>query len=167
MTALWARGRLAFKTLHWLAAILLLTLVASPAFADEAIAVDLDQARIIKLPERAATLVIGDPLIADISIQPGGLAIITGKGYGATNVVALDRSGAVLLERNVVVKGPPDRVVFVYRGIARNTYSCTPECSPRITLGDDTDYFDKTLAQAGSRTTQALSAGAGAGPGGH
>jgi hypothetical protein len=166
MTALWARGRFAFRTLHWFAAILLVTLAVSPAFAAEAIQVELDQARIIKLPERAATLVIGDPLIADISIQPGGLAIITGKGYGATNVVVLDRTGAVLLERNVEVKGPPDHVVFVYRGIARNTYSCTPECAPRITLGDDTDFFDKNLAQAGSRTTQALAAGAGGG-GGH
>ena len=84
---------------------------------------------------------IGDPLIADISIQPGGIAIITGKGYGATNVVVMDRGGAVLMERTVEVKGPPDRLVYVYRGVARNTYSCTPECAPRITLGDDSDYL--------------------------
>ena len=30
---------------------------------------------------------IGNPLIADLSIQPGGLAVITGKGYGATNFI--------------------------------------------------------------------------------
>ena len=53
-------------------------------------------------------MVIGDPLIADVSLQPGGLAVITGKGYGATNVVVLDKTGAVLMERNVEVKGPPD-----------------------------------------------------------
>ena len=55
--------------------------------------------RIIKLPERASTVVIGDPLIADMSMQPGGLAVITGKGYGETNVVVLDKTGAVLMER--------------------------------------------------------------------
>jgi Flp pilus assembly secretin CpaC len=163
MTALCARGRLAFWTLHGLAAFAVLTLVASHAMADEQIAVLLDQARIIKLPERAATMVIGDPLIADVSLQPGGLAVITGKAYGATNIVVLDRTGAVLTEQNVVVKGPPDRLVYVYRGVARNTYSCTPECAPRITLGDDNDYFDKTLAQASSRNTQALAAGSSAG----
>ncbi len=65
------------------------------------------------------------------------------------------------MERNVEVEGPPDRVVYVYRGAVRNTYSCTPECAPRVTLGDDFDYFDKNLAQAGSRSSQALAAGAG------
>jgi hypothetical protein len=134
--------------------------VASQAVAEEPIVVKLDQARIMKLPERAATVVIGDPLIADLSIQPGGLAIVTGKGYGATNIVVMDHSGAVLMEKTVEVAGPPDRLVVVYRGVTRNTYSCTPECAPRITLGDDNDFFDKTLAQSSSRNTQALAAGA-------
>jgi Flp pilus assembly secretin CpaC len=167
MTALSAPGLMALRTLHALAAVLAvvgsLVLLAAPAVADATLPVLLDQARIIKLPERAATLVIGDPLIADVSLQPGGLAVITGKGYGATNVVVLDKTGAVLMERNVEVKGPPDRVVYVYRGVSRNTYSCTPECAPRVTLGDDFDYFDKNLAQAGSRSSQALAAGAGGG----
>lgn len=161
MTALCVRGRAGLMALHWLwAALLLAAVVSSQAVADETIAVRLDQARIMKLPERAATVVIGDPLIADLSLQPGGIAILTGKGYGATNIVVMDHSGAVLSEKVVEVKGPPDRIVVVYRGAARNTYSCTPECAPRITLGDESDYFDKTLAQAGSRNTQALAAGA-------
>jgi len=160
-----AAARTLQRTLHKFAAVVVvlapLALFAAPAVADEALPVLLDQARIIKLPERAATVVIGDPLIADVSLQPGGLAVITGKSYGATNVVVLDKTGAVLMERNVEVKGPPDRVVYVYRGVARNTYSCTPECAPRVTLGDDFDFFDKNLAQAGNRSSQALAAGAG------
>jgi Flp pilus assembly secretin CpaC len=126
----------------------------------EPIAVNLDQAKIIKVPERAATVVIGDPLIADLSVQPGGIAVITGKGYGATNVIVMDSTGAVLMEKSIEVKGPRDPIVVVYRGVSRNTYSCTPECSPRITLGDDTDYFTKTLADTASRNTQAMSAAA-------
>jgi Pilus formation protein N terminal region len=164
MTALCVRGRAGLLALHWLwAAMLLPAAVASPAIADEPITVRIDQARILKLPERAATVVIGNPLIADLSIQPGGLAIVTGKGYGATNVLVMDRSGAVLAEHVIAVKGPPDRIVVVYRGVARNTYSCTPECAPRITLGDDNDYFDKTLNQAATRNSQALAAGASTG----
>jgi hypothetical protein len=60
----------------------------------------------------------------------------------------------------------------VYRGPTRQTYSCTPDCSPRITLGDtakddfdketqlNNDYFAKTLGQTGARNTQAATAGA-------
>ncbi|HEX4411473.1 MAG TPA: pilus assembly protein N-terminal domain-containing protein [Xanthobacteraceae bacterium] len=163
MTRLSARGLMASQTLRGLAAVFLLAFAALPARADEVIPVQLDQARIIKLPERATTVVIGDPLIADLSLQPGGLAVITGKAYGATNVIVLDRTGAVLMERNVEVKGPPDRLVYVYRGVSRTTYSCTPDCAPRVTLGDDYDFFDKNLAQSTSRSTQALAAGASGG----
>jgi hypothetical protein len=160
MTALCVRGRAARGALRWLSAALIVAAAATHAMAEEPIVVQVDQATIVKLPDRAATLVIGDPLIADLSIQPGGIAVVTGKGYGATNVVVMDRSGAVLMQKNVEVKGPPDPIVVVYRGVARNTYSCTPQCAPRITLGDDTDYFDKTLAQSASRNTQAMAAGA-------
>lgn len=175
MAALWTRGPLAQSALHWLSAALVLAALALPAAAaDETITVHLDQARILKLPERAATVVIGNPLIADLSIQPGGLAVITGKAYGATNVVVLDKSGAVMMEKTLEVSTPSNEpMVVVYRGQTRQTYSCAPECMPRITLGDtskddfdkDTgipaDYFNKTLNQSVTRATQAMSAGAG------
>jgi len=162
MTALCPRGRTRFSLLHRLAAALLLITIFSPtafAAAAEPITVLLDQARILQLPERAATVVVGNPLNAYLSIQPGGLAVITGKGYGATNFVVLDRHGVVLTEQTVQVTGASDRTVIVYRGTERETYSCTPDCSRRITLGDDPDFFDKTLTQSTNRNSQASSAG--------
>ena len=101
----------------------------------------LDQARLVKLPDRVATIVIGNPVIADAAVQSGGWMVITGKGYGMTNIIALDRSGAVLLEKTVEVQGPQD-VVVVYRGVERETYSCTPECERRLTLGDGNAFFE-------------------------
>ena len=38
--------------------------------------------RCMKLPTRVATIVIGNPLIADAALQAGGILVITGKGYG-------------------------------------------------------------------------------------
>ncbi len=79
----------------------------------------------------------------------------------------MDHSGAVLMEKTIEVKGPTDPIVVVYRGVTRQTYSCTPDCAPRITLGDTSkddfdkdsglpaDYFGKTLAQTVTRNTQA------------
>jgi Pilus formation protein N terminal region len=93
-------------------------------------------------------------------VQPGNVAIITGKGYGETNVVVLDHDGAVLSEKTVEVEGPSGPTVVVYRGIDRETYSCTPECMPRITLGDSSDYFTKTLSASTTRNTQATASGA-------
>jgi Flp pilus assembly secretin CpaC len=175
MAALCARGRAKLSPLHCLSAVLVLIALAAPATAAppppaEPIVVVLDQARILQLPDRAATVVVGNPLIADLTIQPGGLAVITGKGYGATNFIIMDKAGAVLLEKIVEVQSPSDNIVVVYRGVTHQTYSCTPECSRRVTLGDtgadffdntvDKDYFSKTLEQTVTRNAQAAGAGA-------
>jgi Pilus formation protein N terminal region len=116
------------------------------------VTVILDQAKLLKLPDKTSTLVIGNPLIADASLQPGGMMVITGKGYGVTNMVALDRAGTVLMEKTVEVQGPRGNVVVVYRGIDRATYSCAPNCEARITLGDNPAYFEAVIGQTAART---------------
>jgi hypothetical protein len=125
----------------------------------DSVSVNLDQARVIKLPERVATIVIGNPLIADASLQSGGILVVTGKGFGETNLVALDRGGRVVLDKTVQVLGPAGGdFVVVFRGSNRESYSCAPECSPRITLGDAAPYFAATLSQTGTRNGQAQTA---------
>ena len=168
MAALGARGWAGLRPLHLLSAALMAIVVAVPAAADpplppmppmppmpwpDRIVVFMDQARLVQLPERAANVVIGNPLIADVSIQPGGLTVITGKSYGATNFIATDKRGAVLLETR-------DRTVVMYNGAERQTYSCTLDCSRRLTLGDTPDSFDKTLSEITSLNAQATAAGA-------
>lgn len=143
-------------------------LLVPPAIAapvSESIAVTVDQARLIKLPDKVATIVVGNPLIADVSLQPGGMMVVTGKGYGSTNVLALDRQGTVLVDRTVQVEGPSDKLVTVYRGIDRETYSCTPTCQRRITLGDAPTYFNATIGQSGTMTKEAAGNSAGDAPG--
>jgi hypothetical protein len=128
------------------------------ARAAEGIDVKLDQATLLRLPPNVATVVIGNPMIADAALQPGGLLVITGKGYGSTNMIALDRAGEKLMDRSVEVSAPRDNVVVVYRGVERESYSCTPQCERRATLGDSAPYFDATVAQAGSRNSAASGA---------
>jgi hypothetical protein len=111
----------------------------------------------MKLPERVATIVIGNPLIADATLQSGGILVVTGKGFGTTNLLALDRSGRVVMDRTVQVLGAfgSSDLVVVFKGIERESYSCAPDCERRLTLGDSAAYFNGILSQAGSRSTQA------------
>jgi len=145
-------------------ALVLLTaavLLPRPALAADApLNVVLDQATLMRLPEKVSTIVVGNPLIADIAVQSGGLIVVTGKGFGATNLIVLDRAGAVLMERQVVVRGASDQTVAVYRGAERETYSCTPKCERRITLGDSADFFSAIQGQAEARNAQSSVAGA-------
>lgn len=129
--------------------------LSTAAGAADPLNIVLDQATITRLPDRAATIVIGNPLIADVSIQAGGMMVVTGKGYGTTNIILLDREGVVLVERPIRVTGAQDAVVVVYRGVSRESYSCAPICERRITLGDTPEYFDSTISQAGARSQNA------------
>lgn len=138
--------------------VLLLPVNAAAEIVTDAIQVNVDQAKLIKLPERIATLVVGNPLIADVAMQAGGVMVVTGKGYGATNVIAMDRKGEVLIDRVINVEGPSDKVVTIYRGVDRESYSCMPVCQRRVTLGDAEGYFKSTMDQAGSLNNQATGA---------
>jgi len=134
-----------------------LAAVAEPA-VDAAIAVNVDQAKLLKLPARVTTIVVGNPLIADVTLQNGGIVVVTGKGYGATNFIAMDRSGEVLVDRLIQVEGPTDQVVTIYRGVDRETYTCQPACQRRATLGDNDSYFKAVMDQASSLSSQASTA---------
>ncbi len=121
----------------------------------DAIAVNVDQAKLVKLPTRVSTIVVGNPLIADVTLQTGGILVVTGKGYGATNFIAMDRAGEVLVDRVIQVEGPTDQLVTIYRGIDRESYSCMPVCQRRATLGDGDSYFKAVMDQAGTLSSQA------------
>src|SRR5436309_1372412 len=158
--------RVDVKTAKLLQAVLLaatVLLLPAAARADDTLDVVLDQATIMKLPDKVSTIVIGNPLIADVAVQSGGLVIVTGKGFGSTNLIALDRVGTVLMERSIVVRGPTGPTVQVFRGVQRETYSCTPNCERRITLGDSADYFSATITQSDTRNGAASSGAAAAG----
>jgi len=141
--------------LLWPAAVL-----AEPA---DTIGVNVDQAKIVKLPDRVATIVVGNPLIADVTLQTGGIVVVTGKGYGSTNFIAMDRRGEVLVDRTIQVQGPTDQLVTIYRGAERESYSCLPQCQRRVTLGDGDAYFKASIDQSSSMNTQATNSAAASG----
>jgi Flp pilus assembly secretin CpaC len=144
-------------------AMLLWPALAVAAPVTETVAVNVDQARLVRLPGKVATIVVGNPLIADVTLQPGGIVVVTGKGYGATNFIALDRAGEIVVDRIIQVAGPTDQLVTVYRGVERESYSCMPICQRRVTLGDGGEYFKATMDQAGSLNSTASGSAAASG----
>jgi Flp pilus assembly secretin CpaC len=139
----------------WLLAVpAICVIAATPARAADPMTISVDQAEVMQLPDRVATIVIGNPLIGDATLQSGGILVVTGKGFGTTNLLALDRAGRVLLSKSVQVLGPrTEDVVTVYKGVERESYSCAPNCERRITLGDSPAYFNATLAETLVRAT--------------
>ena len=110
----------------------------------------------MKLPDKVATIVIGNPLIADASLQTGGQMVITGKGYGMTNIIALDRAGHVLMDRSVEVQGTASATW----SSSITASSAKPTAARRSASGASrsataTTYFDATIGQTDLRSDKA------------
>jgi Flp pilus assembly secretin CpaC len=98
------------------------------ATADTGIQVVMNQAKIVKLARPADTIVIGNPAIADASVQDSSTVVLTGKGFGVTNLVIMDAEGAPIVDEQVYVTRQDSRSVRIYRRAEVQTLSCTPLC---------------------------------------
>jgi hypothetical protein len=135
-----------------------LALSAIRANASELV-VKYDQSQLLRIDRPVSEIIIGNPSIADVSIQSKQLLVVTGKSFGKTNIILLDTEKNVIREQLVVVQQDQTQVVNLHRGGARESYNCSPRCNPTITVGDDKVYF-KTIAE-NAQLKMKLSSGAG------
>lgn len=148
----------AARSFDWLALITIIIICchASPLWAmEDILVVTIDQARIVNVPPATETLIVGNAAIADLTLLKQGAAIVvTGKGFGETNFIALDGAGAPLAQAMIrVVSGK--NALLVQRGLDRQSYSCAPQCLPTAKLGDDIKYFGDVSGQVKDHNAQA------------
>ena len=136
----------------FLAAGLLLSPMA-PALADGApVSVKVNMARILRINAPAATVIIGNPGVADVTIQDPQTLVLTGRSYGQTNLIILDKMGNPIADTLIDVVQEQANVVTVFMGDRRTSLACSPVCQDVIMLGDDPSF---TAEAAGSAQTVA------------
>jgi Flp pilus assembly secretin CpaC len=118
------------------------------AATNEPITVKANMARILRISAPAATVIIGNPGVADVTIQDPQTLVLTGKSFGETNLIVLDSAGNPVADTMVSVVQANADTITVYMGTARTTLSCQPVCQPTITLGDDTNFSSTTLSSS-------------------
>jgi hypothetical protein len=141
MTTIRARHRLCL-TAAILSAVSALAFTANGNERGDDMIVTYDQSQIVRLPRPAREIIIGNPTIADVSVQGGNMLVVTGKTFGITNFIALDADRKVIKDTRIVVQRDEARVVNLHKAGKRQSYNCTPQCNPMITVGDDSTYFD-------------------------
>ena len=132
-----------------------LALIAPLAFAPPAVAADgepisvkVNMARILRINSPAATVIIGNPGVADVTIQDPQTLVLTGKSYGQTNLIILDSIGNPIADTLVNVIQAQADLVTVYLGESRTTLVCSPVCQPTIMIGDDTNFTSSVVASS-------------------
>ena len=125
------------------------SLIAAPAqAADAPINVNVNMARILRINAAAATVIIGNPGIADVTIQDPQTLILTGKSYGQTNLIVLDATGNPIADTMIEVVQMTAGVMTVYNRQARQSMPCAPVCQSIIMMGDDAGFSGQALASS-------------------
>jgi len=122
------------------------TAAAAPG-AGAPIQVLVDHAKVMHIARPADIVIIGNPGIADATIQDSQTLIITGHSFGTTNLIVLDAQGQAIAEELVSVQPNEDDVVTVYKvskdsGMRRESFACNPNCAPTLSIGDAQDWFN-------------------------
>lgn len=125
-------------------------LMAPPAWAVDGapINVNVNMARILRINASAATVIVGNPGIADVTIQDPQTLILTGKSYGQTNLIVLDAAGNPIADTLIEVIQMQAGLTTVYQGQSRTTLSCAPICQNTITMGDDPAFSGQAVASS-------------------
>ena len=144
----------------WLAAAFIGAAGVTPAHpASDLISVTLDQAKVAKAPPGASTIILGNPMIADVTmLKDTNAMVITGKGFGQTNLIAIDAAGNVIEEEQLRVV-PARSIVVLQKGSSRISYACNPDCMPTVQLGDDQKSFEEAGSQITTRNGFANASG--------
>lgn len=129
--------------------------------ASNVVQVLVDQATLVRLDRPAAEIVVGNPSIADVSVQSGKVLVVTGKSFGETNLIVMDADGKVVANRQLIVQEPRTGFVTMYRGSARQTLHCAPHCTPPLVIGDTPDIFGAIASQITTKQSISQSAAEG------
>lgn len=133
---------------------------AHPAYA-AGVAISMDEVRTITFPKPVATVYVGNPAIADVNMIDSRHAFLLGKGFGNTNIVALDHQGDQVSNTYVSVMAREASTVTLQRGPGRLTYSCSAShCEATPEPGDAKPDYDAVNGEI--NTHQAAAKGAAA-----
>lgn len=124
---------LSFRPLSTILALGAILAATAAAAQNARMNVEIDQAQRVQLRGTAGSVIVGNPQIADVTVVDANTLYITGKGYGVTEVVAVDPIGRTVFQSQIVVTAPTGAgTVRVWRGAQATEMACAASCSPSL-----------------------------------
>lgn len=125
----------------------------------EQIWLTMDQVRPYTLETPAQSIVVGNPGIADVTVQDNKNLLLFGKAPGMTNMYIFNEEGEAVTNLIIRVRAQSAGMLTFYRGSARTTYNCTSNCEATVTVGDSTETFSEVSSQVQNKFKQASGSG--------
>lgn len=114
----------------------LIGLISSLALAGSALAdplvVPIDHSTRLTVLGTAASVLVGNPNVADVTVVDSHTLFVQGRGYGETDIVVLNERGDTLYTGEVVVGASSSNRVSIYRGSQRTDLACAPGCQVSV-----------------------------------
>ncbi len=126
--------------------LLFATAIVAPASASS-ITVSMDEVRLVTFAKPVATVYVGNPVVADVNMIDTRRAFVLGKSFGATNIIALDKTGQQVSNSQITVLGRAASTVTLNRGASQVTLTCAGRCELAPMPGDGKDEFDAAVGQ--------------------
>lgn len=132
-----------------------LLMPAMPAAAAMPLVLKTDQTQVMTMAQPPGTVVVGNPSIADITIE-GSQVFLHGKGFGTTNLIIFDQKGNVAYDFEVTVQSGATNDVAMYKAGQVYSYVCMPNCEGTLHVGDSPAWFSQMMSQANGKSGLAL-----------
>ena len=138
------------KILPGLSILFAVLLPVAAASAAETLILKTDQTQVMMLNKVPGTVVIGNPSIADLTIE-GKQLFLHGRGFGTTNIIIFDQAGKEAYNYEVTVMNGASNDVAMYKAGSMFTYVCAPDCEGAMHVGDNPAWFGLMLGQTGTK----------------
>ena len=133
-----------------LSTILTFAALSGSAMASDSVSVAVDQARVLHVDSAAASVVVGNPAIADAVLKDANTVFIIGRTFGVTNLLFVDGSGKEVANVQVSVGRLSSASVTLNKGSGQYTYACASGCD-RVLFPTDADFKEVMAPNAGTK----------------
>lgn len=116
------------------------------ASAAEKLVLESDHSQMIVLPSLPGSVVIGNPTIADATVE-GNRLFIHGRSFGTTNLMVMDMAGNTVANFEISITHVTDNTLALFKGTARESYNCAPLCESEMQIGDAPLYSATVIEQ--------------------
>ena len=121
------------------------------ALAGQPLIVQTDKSQLISVSAEPGAVVIGNPSIADITVN-GKQIFVHGHSFGETNLMVLDGAGNQIANFDITVANSTENSVAIFQPSGRRSYACAPLCESTIIPGDDAAYTGTILTMSQQKT---------------